>query len=619
MDYEPRLAELRLEKTRHDQSLGSVSQLLIAIVVVAVLIVWYAAQAHLPITIAFVMIIPAYFLLRRTEKLQRRSNQFRRLIAFYERIRTRQDDTWKDDPESGEEYADETHLYSPDLDLFGRGSLFQFMCLTRTGVGRDKLAHYMTELAAEPEATARAAAVAELRDRTDLREAIAIAGHGSVSDCRTETFAKWLRAPSQQIPIWAGPVAAILSLGVPVIGVLALKHVIPTDSLIQTLLLWAGIAAAFAMLFRDRVAAIIVDIGMPSIDLAILADLIASLEEQKFTSPKLRTLADALIRQGSPASRQIARLRRKVKILETGKKWFEPLTWMLLWDTQFAIAIERWRQQHGGEMQVWLDAIGEFEVLNTIAAYAFDHPNDATAEFVDGPALFEATGLGHPLLDPEKCVRNDVHLSAGAALWIVSGSNMSGKSTLLRSCGLAVLLASMGAPVRAKGLRLSNLTLAASIRLHDSLLDGKSKFFVEVERLKNIIDLASGGRSLLFLVDELLSGTNSQDRKIAAEAVIHELLDRGAIGLLTTHDLALTKIADETHGRNVHLADSSDAGGLNFDYTLRPGVVQQSNALAIVQLLGIRLNGNREGADQPKLRAPSQTAAAAGTPRDGPY
>ncbi len=154
-----------------------------------------------------------------------------------------------------------------------------------------------------------------------------------------------------------------------------------------------------------------------------------------------------------------------------------------------------------------------------------------------------------------------------------------------------------GAPIRAHRFRISNLTLAAAIRIQDSLLDGKSKFFVEVERLKNIIDLAGGSRRLLFLVDEILSGTNSQDRQTASEAVIRALLERDAIGLLTTHDLALTQIVDQEDIRahNVHLADSGDSGGLAFDYTLKPGIIQKSNALAIVQLLGIPLGRSASG------------------------
>jgi hypothetical protein len=462
-------------------------------------------------------------------KAQRRSRELRRVVAFYERLVARKSRAWTDDPQRGEEYEDADHLYSGDLDLFGRGSLFQFLCIARTGTGRDALARYLTKLADEPEAKARAAAVAELRSRTDLREAVAAAGAASLSDCRTQTFVEWVQAPSQRISMLARVIALTLSSGLPILGLLTVTGILSADSLFKVAPVWLVLAVGFAQLFRERAEAVVVNFGLPSIDLSILADLIRILEQEEFKSPKLRSLAEATKGRNPPASREIARLRRLVRVLEAGKI-FEPITWFFLWDTQFAMAIENWRVKHATEMQLWLDTIGEFEALNAVSAYAFDHPDDAHAEFVAGPPVFEALGLGHPLMESETCVRNDIHLGDGVPLWIVSGSNMSGKSTLLRSCGLAVVLASMGAPVRAHRFRISDLTLAAAIRIQDSLLDGKSKFFVEVERLKSIIDLAGGSRRLLFLVDEILSGTNSQDRQTASEAVIRALLERDAIG-----------------------------------------------------------------------------------------
>ena len=592
MHYEARLEELRADVRREAEAVSGAFGLLFAVAAGAVMTLWIASQTHMfPAWIALAALVPGKLAWSRIGKIQRRSSELRRLTAFYERALARQSRAWIDDPETGEQYEDTSHLYASDLDLFGRGSLFQFLCIARTGIGRDVLARYMTELATEPEAKARAEAIEELKSRTDLREAIAAAGSGSVSDCRTETFIEWVRAPSQRIPPVAGASALILSVGIPIFAVLALTGIIPFSAFYRLAPAWLVLASGFALLYRERVHAVIADIGLPSIDLSIFSDMIGALERQEFASAKLRSLTDALRGRNPPASHEIARLCRLVKFLETGKKWFEPLTWLLLWDTQFAMAIENWRQKHAVEMQLWLETIGEFEALNAVSAYAFDHPEDVNAEFVTGPPVFDALGLGHPLLELETCVRNDVCLGQDMPLWIVSGSNMSGKSTLLRACGLAVVLASMGAPVRARRFRISDLTLAAAIRIQDSLLDGKSKFFVEVERLKSIIDLAGGSRRLLFLVDEILSGTNSQDRLTASEAVICALLERNAIGLLTTHDLALTQIVGEEgiRARNVHLADTGDSGGLAFDYTLKPGVIQKSNALAIVQLLGIPL------------------------------
>ena len=374
------------------------------------------------------------------------------------------------------------------------------------------------------------------------------AGKYSFTDCRTETFCEWLQAPPWRIPRWAAPAAFLLSCGAPLLLAATAFRLVPSHVLFQLLVGWAAVAGGLALMFREPASAVLGNIGMPSSELAILSDLIGILEQQKFVSPKLRSLAEALTRHGAPASLEVARLRRLLKVLERGRI-FEPLTWALLWDLQFAMRIERWRTRHAEAMQLWLQAIGEFESLNAISTYASEHPGDAKAEFVTGPATFDAMGLGHPLLDDRKCVRNDVSLGSGTPLWIVSGSNMSGKSTLLRACGLTVVLASMGAPVRARRFRVSDMTLATALGIQDSLLDGKSKFFAEVARLKSMIDLAGQGRPLLFLVDEMLSGTNSQDRRTASEAVIHALLERNAIGLTTTHDLALTRIA-EAGGRS---------------------------------------------------------------------
>lgn len=595
MDHEARLEQIRGDLSREYSARSGTVQFLMALAAGILVVLWISLSSHaFPAWVALVGVVPGTILLRRMGRIHKRLRKLGLLSVFYDRALTRQNHTWMDDPQIGAEYDDPDHLYASDLDLFGRGSLFQLMCVARTGVGRDALALYMKEIATESEAKARTEAVEELSGRLDLREATVTAGQYSFSDCRTETFREWLRAPSWQISRWAAPTAFLLSLGVPLLAALGAFGVVSAQELFRFLVGWAVLAAGFSGMFQKPVSAVIGDIGMPSVELAILSDLIGILEQQKFDSPKLRSLSEALNRPDAPASLEVARLRRLVKVFERGKT-FEPLTWILLWDAQFAMRIEHWRKQHGEAMQVWLEAIGEFESLNAISTYAFEHPGDTKAEFVSGPATFDAIGLGHPLLDDRKCVRNDVSLGTDVPLWIVSGSNMSGKSTLLRACGLTVVLASMGAPVRAHRFRVSNMALATALGIQDSLLDGKSKFFAEVARLKSMIDLAGQGRPLLFLVDEMLSGTNSQDRRTASEAVIHALLERGALGLTTTHDLALTRMAEEggVAARNVHFADSADSGGLDFDYRLRPGVVQRSNALAIVEMLGIPLRGVR--------------------------
>jgi DNA mismatch repair ATPase MutS len=205
-------------------------------------------------------------------------------------------------------------------------------------------------------------------------------------------------------------------------------------------------------------------------------------------------------------------------------------------------------------------------------------------------AAFAAQGLAHPLLLRESCVANDAGFDAQTRFWIISGSNMAGKSTLLRSIGLNVVLALAGAPVRAESLSLAPFRICASISIADSLLEGKSRFMAEVERIRDTIAAASAG-PVLFLIDEIFSGTNSHDRRIAAESVVKALIASGAIGALSTHDLALTEIAPlpGLMGENVHMCSRSDEDALDFDYLVKPGVNRQSNALAIVKLAGVPL------------------------------
>jgi DNA mismatch repair ATPase MutS len=272
-------------------------------------------------------------------------------------------------------------------------------------------------------------------------------------------------------------------------------------------------------------------------------------------------------------------------------QFFLPIAAVLLWREQLALRVEGWRREHGRHVGKWLASVAELEVLCAIAGYAFDHPSDPFPELVGEGAAFEAEGIAHPLMNDPQAVRNDLALGYSTSLLIVSGSNMSGKSTLLRTIGLNAVLALAGAPVRARSLRLSPLSIAASIRVVDSLADGRSRFLAEITRLRQMMDLARGDRRLLFLIDELLSGTNSHDRRIGAEAILRGLVQRGAIGLATTHDLALTAISETLSplAKNVHFADILSDGVLVFDYRLHEGVTRRSNALELMRSVGLEV------------------------------
>jgi DNA mismatch repair ATPase MutS len=264
---------------------------------------------------------------------------------------------------------------------------------------------------------------------------------------------------------------------------------------------------------------------------------------------------------------------------------------LVLWSLQFAFAIEAWREQSGPAVRRWLDAVGEIEALGSLAAYAYEHPGDPFPEFHAGEAWLEGEGLAHPLLPESRAVRNDLKLGGELRVLIISGSNMSGKSTMLRTAGVNAVLAQAGAPVRARRLRLSPLSVGASIRIQDSLHEGTSRFYAEITRLRRILDLTAGAAPVLFLIDEFLHGTNSHDRRIGAEAIIRGLVERGALGMVTTHDLALAHIAETLGPRaaNVHFEDHLENGRLSFDYRLRPGVVRKSNALELMRSVGLEV------------------------------
>jgi DNA mismatch repair ATPase MutS len=304
----------------------------------------------------------------------------------------------------------------------------------------------------------------------------------------------------------------------------------------------------------------------------------------------LVALRAVLETSGAPASVCIARLRRLIDLLDARRnQLFLPVAAVLLWTPQLAFAIEHWRVQFGPDLGRWIDAVGEFEALCAIAAFRYEHPDYAFPEIVEGAPRFEGDAIGHPLLPGDRCVRNDLTLSAEDPVLIVSGSNMSGKSTLLRTIGINTVLGLAGAPVCANALRLSPVAIGASIRLQDSLLEGNSRFYAEILRLRQITELSKNGLPVLFLLDEILNGTNSHDRGIGAEAVVRNLAQSGAIGLVTTHDLALTRLADSVSPRatNVHFQDHLEDGVIAFDYRMHPGVVTKSNALELMRAVGL--------------------------------
>jgi hypothetical protein len=331
--------------------------------------------------------------------------------------------------------------------------------------------------------------------------------------------------------------------------------------------------------------------GEAASGLAILAQVLEIIERENFHSAMLADIRLRLDTQGAPPSRHIGRLETLIEWLNNSlrNQFFIPIAFVLRLPVHLVHAIERWRAEVGPHIPNWLKAVGEFEALACISAFAFDHPQYPFPQIADAGSCFEASQIGHPLIPAAHCVRNDLRLDDQVRLVLISGSNMSGKSTMLRTVGTNLVLAQAGAPVCARSLTASVFQLGTAMRIRDSLQSGESLFYAAVSRLKAVVDCARNGRPLLFLFDEILQGTNSHDRLVGSEGVLRALVDRGAVGLTTTHDLALTEIVQRlgSRGVNVHFEDVLVDGKMSFDYHIRPGVVQKSNALELMRLLGL--------------------------------
>ncbi len=537
---------------------------------------------------AWVLPLPAVallLLLIAHDRIRRSEYRAGRAVAFYDAGLARLDDHWTGRGQTGERFRDDNHPYAADLDLFGRGSLFELLCTARTRAGEDTLASWLKSAAALEEVCERQQAVAELRPMLDLREDLALLGDDVPAGVDFEVVARWGAAPA----LLASPPLRILA------GVLGSASLI---TCIGWLLGEWGIvfflgallpAVSLALALYTRVQAVLKDVERRGHDLGLLASVLARLEKATFTSPRLVALRAALD-DAVPPSQQIARLGNLLDLLASRRnQLFLPFALLLLWGTQCAFALERWRLRSGPAVASWLRVVGQFDALCALATFAFENPDDPFPEVVSGGPFYDGEGLGHPLLP--RGVRNDLVLGNGLSLLVVSGSNMSGKSTFLRSIGVNAVLALAGATVKARRLRLSPLALGTTLRVQDSLQAGRSRFFAEILRVRQVVELSRGPLPLLFLIDEIFAGTNSHDRRLGAGAVIRGLVDAGAIGLVTTHDLSLTQIADDLGplAANVHFADDFSNGEMHFDYRLRPGVVRHSNALELMRAVGLEV------------------------------
>ncbi len=584
-----RLAARRDAVVRLDARDGWLARGRLAAFAAALALSWLAFGAHRLSGWSLLAPLSAFLALAVAhDRLFQARDRMRRAIAFHERALARLDGRFAGTGTPGDAYADPAHPYALDLDVFGKGSLFELLCAARTRPGEERLAGWLLAPAPPEELRERQRAVATLAPRLDLREDLAVLG----DDVRAAVDARTLAAWGEEPPLvegWLLPASLALAAAAVAAAVAWALGLGPIPLVAILLGEWG-----FVRSLRAPIDHVLAGVERPAAELRVLSLLLARLERELLDDGRLRALQAALRGPGARASSRIARLERTVSRMEWAKnQFFAPLAFALAWFPLHAGLVERWRRASGERIRGWLDAAAELEALSSLAGYAYEHPEDPFPELVEpGPerrAVLDGDAVRHPLL--AGAVPNDVRLGdGGARVLLVSGSNMSGKSTYLRTVGVNVVLALAGAPVRAGRLRLTPLRTGATLRIQDSLQTGRSRFYAEITRLKALSDLAAGEVPLLFLLDEILHGTNSHDRRIGAEAVVRGLVGKGAIGLVTTHDLALTELAGRDHAlENAHFEDQVKDGEIAFDYRLRPGVVAHSNALALMRAVGLRL------------------------------
>ena len=519
--------------------------------------------------------------------IENKRNAARRGIRFYQSGLERLDGTWSGKGSSGTEFLDTHHLYAADLDMFGVGSLFELLNAAHTQIGRTTLAAWLLEPASPQEIVARQGAIKELSPKLDLRERLGFLAIEAQTWIPTESLISWARQPSI---LNSNPVR-VVAFCLPWLSLILLITG-PWQWCVSAL----AIQYALARSYKRRVQNVTRTVGVVQHDLKCIADLFECLEAENFNSARLRPMDPGNQCGGLCASEVIQRLATLYSwIASRGNPLIVVISGWFLLETQVAFAVEAWRARFGMMVEPWLRHLGEIEALSSLAGYAFEHPADPFPEILpaSAPAQIQAEGLKHPLMVEARCVGNDVSLGPDRRLIVVSGSNMSGKSTYLRTLGLNLALALAGAPVRARRFRMTHLRIGASIRTVDCLQEGISRFYAEVIRLGQIVKLAGQGTALVFLLDEILGGTNSHDRRIGAGCIARNLVERGALGLMTTHDLALAQIAEEIQppGANYHFEDEILNGKMSFDYRLRPGVVQKSNALELMRSVGLDVTG----------------------------
>lgn len=541
------------------------------------------------VTIAF--IIPFALLMWYHNRLYARKSNDERLVRLNENELKGLDYDFSAFDGAPDKIAGE-HPFSLDLDLFGDHSLFQSINRTVTVFGREKLAEWFASpLTDKADILSRQEAVKELTALTALRQHFYVTGiqrQGSLNDSLllenlSNRNNKFANSPFWKIMIWAVPAAWILLGSAYYLGYI--------ESAILNMYFLFSVVIAYAR--TKQINELYATVNKMESLFSTYSDLIRCIEDDAFQSEELKDIYGRLTNDKESTSRAIKRLSGYIGGLDQRHSFAGIiLNVLILRDTRHAILLESWKQEYAGKIPGWFDALARFDAISSLAGFAFNHPGSVYPEITDTYFKMEGKALGHPLLNRNVCVKNDIDIRKSPWFLIITGANMAGKSTYLRTIGVNYLLACVGAPVCAESLTVYPAHLVTSLRTSDSLASNESYFFAELKRLKMIIDRLRQGERLFIILDEILKGTNSIDKQKGSLALMKQLVAYQTCGIIATHDLVLGTLEKEfpEQIKNYRFEADIKDDTLSFSYHLREGIAQNMNACFLMKKMGIVMN-----------------------------
>jgi hypothetical protein len=491
----------------------------------------------------------------------------------------------------GNKYQSTGHSYTTDLDIFGRSSLYQYINRTTSEQGNDTLAKWLVSPEKESIIQQKQDAVKELTEKTHWRHQLQAFGVADgITAATEEKINEWLLEKNKFIhqPFWKVlrivlPAISLTVLGLYIFGFIGFNKFFPSTLLLMIL--------AFSI--SKKVIPSHLKLSKISPQLETLSNSIAWIENTTFTSLYLQQITNVFAHPPHKASHKIKGLTRILERLDLRLNFvvFIPLNTFLFWDLQQVFALEKWKENSKQDIKDWFKGLADMEAISSIATLRFNHPSWVFPDISNEDAVFESENLGHPLIPANKRVNNNFSTKGVNQLNLITGSNMAGKSTFLRSIGINMVLAMMGAPVCADKLTLSPMKVMSSMRISDNLEESTSTFYAELKKLKEIIEAVNKNEKVFLLLDEILRGTNSADRHSGSRALIKQLIHSKAAGVLATHDLELAKLSDEYPGNieNYHFDVQVANDELYFDYKLKRGICQSMNASILMKKIGIEL------------------------------